>query len=367
MQKNRKFLQLAALSLTLCLTAQLCAKAQDFSYKKEAADLSKQIRRDFFMPEKLFYKENAVPQPNDHEVSFLWPLCALIQADNEMEKLFAGKSYMKETFKVIEKYDDQSPPAAGYDSYPAAFSREDRYYDDNQWIGIAAMDAYFRTHQDQDLKMGKKIYQFMMTGEDTVSGGGLYWREGDMNTKNTCSNGPAIILLMQLHKATKDPIYLKQALEVYQWTNKHLRSPSHLFYDNLNVKTGTLGKHFYSYNAGTMLQSNVYLYEATKDRKYLKEAKRIAGSATKFFLGSGQFKDDYWFNAVLLRGFQHLYKYDKDTAYLKAFQICTDHALVDDRNQDGLMGKKKTNNLVGQGGMLEILARLGWLQEQKVI
>lgn len=364
---SKKFLQIAACSLTMCLSAQLTVKAQAYQYKKEAATLAKQIRHDFFMPDKLYYKENAVPQPKDHEVSFLWPLCALIQADNEMEQLFPGKSYMKETFAIIEKYDDQAPPAPGYDSYPAEFSKEDRYYDDNQWIGIAAMDAYFRTHQDADLKMGKKIYRFMMTGCDTVSGGGIYWREGDRNTKNTCSNGPGIILLMQLHQATKDPVYLKEALAIYNWTNEHLRSPEHLFYDNLNVKTGELGKHFYSYNAGTMLQSNVYLFEATKDSKYLEEARLIAASATKYFLSSGQFRDDYWFNAVLLRGFQHLYKHDKDNQYLKAFQACTDHGLQQDRNKDGLMGKEKTHNLVGQGGMLEILARLGWLQQKKAI
>lgn len=215
--------------------------------------------------------------------------------------------------------------------------------------------------------MGEKIHQFMMTGYDSVSGGGLYWREGDKNTKNTCSNGPAVILLMQLFQATNKKSYLNEAIAVYNWTNKQLRSPEHLFYDNLNVKTGAISKHFFSYNAGTMLQSNVYLYEATKDKTYLNEAIQIAQSATKYFLGSGHFRDDYWFNAVFLRGLQHLYKHNKDNQYLKAFQACTDYALANDMNGAGLMGKKKTENLVGQGGMLEILARLAWLQKKGVL
>lgn len=367
MTRQTKFLQNAGLLASLVLTGNLTLHAQPVNYATQLNQLYTQVQKDFYIPDSTYYREHAVKQAGDHEVSFLWPLCALIQADNEMEKLNPGKSYMQQTYAVIEKYNDDAPPAPGYDSYPGEFSREDRYYDDNQWIGIAAMDAYFREKRESDLAMGEKIHQFMMTGYDSVSGGGLYWREGDKNTKNTCSNGPAVILLMQLFQATNKKSYLNEAIAVYNWTNKQLRSPEHLFYDNLNVKTGAISKHFFSYNAGTMLQSNVYLYEATKDNTYLKEAIQIAQSATKYFLGSGHFRDDYWFNAVFLRGLQHLYKHNKDNQYLKAFQACTDYALANDMNGAGLMGKKKTENLVGQGGMLEILARLAWLQKKGVL
>lgn len=338
--------------------------AQQSNYKTELQSLYKAVDHYFYIPDSGYYREHAVRQKQDHPVSYLWPLCALIQATCEMERLWPDSSYMDQVYSVIEKYDDPAPPSPGYDSYPGSFKREDRYYDDNQWIGIAAMDAYFRKGKKTDLKMGKKIEAFMMTGYDTVSGGGLYWREGDKNTKNTCSNGPGIIVLMQLYQATHKKTYLKKALDLYNWTNKYLRSPAYLYYDNLNVKTGAIATHQFSYNTGTMLQSAVYLFEATKDSSYLQEAGKIAASAGDYFLGSGEFRDDYWFNAVLLRGLEHLYRHSGDNTYLKAFAKCTDAALKGDKNINGLMGRRKALNLVGQGGMLEILARLAWLQQK---
>lgn len=362
---KEKYLLLFFLAVGLSIHSTSFSQRPD--YKKQVSNLYATVNHYFYIADSGFYREHAVKEKEDHPVSYLWPLCALIQAANEMERVWPDSNYMDQVYKVIEKYDDPAPPSPGYDSYPGSFKREDRYYDDNQWIGIAAMDAYFRNGKKRDLKLGKKIYAFMMTGYDSVAGGGIYWREGDMNTKNTCSNGPGIIVLMQLYQATHKKSYLKQALDIYNWTNQHLRSPEHLYYDNLNVKTGKIGKHQFSYNTGTMLQANVYLFEATKDSSYLREAEKVAASADSYFLGEGKFRDDYWFNAVLLRGLEHLYKHTGNNQHLRAFAKCTDEALANDKNTSGLMGKDKAVNLVGQGGMLEILARLAWLQQKRAL
>lgn len=337
---------------------------QKYNYTTELQHLYKAVEMNFYMPDSGFYKEHAVREKDDKAVSYLWPLCALIQATEQMEVALPHGNYMNQVYQVIEKYDDPAPPSAGYDSYPGQFKREDRYYDDNQWIGIAAMDAYKRNGKKRDLEMGKKISRFMLTGLDTVFGGGFYWREGDKQTKNTCSNGPGIILLLQLYQATHKKTYLNTALAVYKWTNQHLKNQDDLYYDNLNVVTGDIGKHPFSYNAGTMLQSNVYLYEVTKDPYYLKEAKAIAKSAADYFLANGRFRDDLWFNAVLLRGFEHLYRHTSDASYLKAFARCTDTVLEKDKASSGLIGNETPKNLVNQGGMLEILARLAILQQR---
>jgi len=340
---------------------------QKINYTTELQDLYKAVDTHFYLPDSGFYKEHAVREKQDNAVSYLWPLCALIQATEQMETVFPGRNYMDQVYQVIEKYDDPAPPSAGYDSYPGRFKREDRYYDDNQWIGIAAMDAYKRSHKKRDLELGKKICRFMLTGLDTVSGGGIYWREGDKQTKNTCSNGPGIILLLQLYQATHKKAYLTQALAVYNWTNKQLKAPDNLYYDNLNVVSGQIGKHKFSYNTGTMLQSNVYLYEVTKDGRYLNEAKTIAKSAADYFLAQDHFRDDLWFSAVLLRGFEHLYRHTHNAVYLQAFARCTDKVLQEDKAASGLVGVQKTVNLVNQGGMLEILARLAALQQKGVL
>jgi len=57
-------------------------------------------------------------------------------------------------------------------------------------------------------------------------------------------------------------------------------------------------------------------------------------------------------------------KYDKDTKYILGFKKCLDHALLKERNEQGLfIGKEGVYNLVEQGGMLEILARYAWLEK----
>jgi predicted alpha-1,6-mannanase (GH76 family) len=206
----------------------------------------------------------------------------------------------------------------------------------------------------------------MMTAYDTVTGGGLYWEEGKLNTKNTCSNGPGIILALQLYKATQQKSYLDTALLLYNWVNSHLRDTAGLYYDNIAVPGGKIDTRRYSYNTGTMLQSAMYLYELTRNRKYLDEAKVIAAAAKTYFYGSGQLRDGYWFNAVLLRGYQHLLRYDKDLSYVQSFAACIDHALKNNRNEHGLMiaRNNKTVDLTNQAGMLEILARLAWLEKK---
>ena len=79
--------------------------------------------------------------------------------------------------------------------------------------------------------------------------------------------------------------------------------------------------------------------------------------------GRGRFRDGYWFNAVLLRAYQHLLKHNQDMKYILGFKACLDQALQNDKNEQGLFkGRNEIRNLVDQGGMLEILARFTWLE-----
>ena len=64
----------------------------------------------------------------------------------------------------------------------------------------------------------------------------------------------------------------------------------------------------------------------------------------------------------MLRAYQHLLEYVKDTRYIWGLKKCVDSALRNDRNEKGLMGKQKSLNLVSQAGMLEMLARFAFLE-----
>ncbi len=341
--------------------------AQQRDYAQEYALLKTQIIKQYYKPELKYYTEHAPARTDDRKVSYLWPLCALFEAYQAGAALESGSRDMEQTFGVIRKYNDLRPPAPGYASYPPELGGGDRFYDDNQWIGITAMRQYETTKDPQWLKVATGIYRFMMTGLDTVSGGGLYWQEGNKRTKNTCSNGPGILLALQLYKATGDRTYLKTATALYQWVNRWLRTPEGLYYDNLKLKDRRIDQRVYSYNTGTMLEANVLFYELTKDQAYLTTAQKMAASADAYFLKNQELKDNFWFNAVLMRGFLRLWRIDKDPRYLEAFRQAVDHAIAH-KTALGLIGKdEKSQNLVPQGGMLELLAHMAVLQKQGVI
>jgi rhamnogalacturonyl hydrolase YesR len=333
-------------------------------YMQELKSLQHAIEKSFYDSAAGFYKEHAVAKKDDNPYSYLWPLCGLIQAENEIEKVDKQRGGFDRILNIIKYYYDTAAPAPGYASYIMKFKGGDRFYDDNQWIGIASMDAYSRFKKDAYLKVGEEIYRYMMSGYDTVLSGGIYWQENKKVSKNTCSNGPGIILALQLYEATKNKTYLDTALLIYNWVNKNLQAPSGLYHDNISISDKKIGKAIYSYNTGTMLQSNVYLYEITKDEQYLRKAISIADSSLEYFYKGGIFRDNnYWFNAVLLRAYQHLLHYKKNEKYLRAFKACTDRALGTNKNLSGLMGKDSPLNLVEQSGMLEILARLAYLEK----
>ena len=110
-------------------------------YKKQMLQLQEAIQNNFYDPSSGFYKETVVVEKGKNPYSYLWPLCGMVQANNEIEKVTKQNGLVFKTLDVIQQYYDTALPAPGYASYIMKFKGGDRFYDDNQWIGIASMDA----------------------------------------------------------------------------------------------------------------------------------------------------------------------------------------------------------------------------------
>lgn len=328
-------------------------------YGRRMAIIQKNITRFFYDSSTHRYKEfNQRDSSDKNTWSYLWPLCGLIQAANEVEAGGNDKGFTQNVLRHIQEYNDTAPPTPGYNAYLPAVKKEERFYDDNQWIGIACMDAFFRTKDQQFLQEGMKAYRFMMTGFDTAGGGGLYWKEGDFTTKNTCSNGPGILLALQLYKATGNKNFLDTARLLYSWTNKHLLSSQGVYYDHVMLPSRNIDKRCYTYNTGTMLQANVLLYEILKNKEYLSEAKRLATSAYKFFYKNNRWPENYWFNAVLLRGYLQLSKHDSNKLFISSFMRDANRTWKEETDHNKLVGPHPKKHLLDQAAVLEIYARL---------
>jgi uncharacterized protein YyaL (SSP411 family) len=326
---------------------------------KDVKSIHQNIMQHFYEPSTgLFMETNsAAANPNKH--SWLWPLCALIQGVNEMEELEPKKDYMSATAAAIDQYYSDAAPAPAYQDYVTTERLSSRFFDDNQWIAIAYLDAYQRNKKPVYLEKAKMIYEHMiLAGLDTVAEGGLYWKEGEKDSKNTCSNGPGILVALQLYKVTKKAKYLEMARSLYEWTNKHLQDPGGLYYDAIKVPSMKVDKKLYTYNTGTMLQSNVLFYEITGDKKYLDEAQRIAVSGKSYFFKNGRLPSHYWFNAVMFRGYAALYKIDQNKEWINFFAADAQRIWAEERDKDDLIGTKPVKQLIDQAGMLEIYARL---------
>lgn len=347
---------------TILLLFSICfciaAKAQLPDYKTRIKYLYTGIINKLTDEKNRLYFETTDSAKNENLHSWLWPLCALIQATNEMETLQPGTNYMQPVVNAIDQYYSDKPPYPGYQDYPLKERLSSRFYDDNQWIAIAYLDTYNRTHNKKYLESSKMIYRFMMGGLDTASGGGLYWKEGDRNTKNTCSNGPGILVALQLYKLTKQQQYLNMALDLYKWVNRYLQAPDGVYYDNIKVPSLKIGMATYTYNTGTMLQSNVLLYQVTRDKEYLTEAQRIAQAGREHFFKNGRLPGNYWFNAVMLRGYIDLYKIDKNKNWINFFEVDADNIWTTERDSTNLLGPRPAKSLIDQAAMIEIYARL---------
>jgi len=360
------------LLVLLLITISNLASAQTGGhYYKEMKALQAAIEKNFHDKKSGNYYVELDPAKRENkngylrEYSYLWSYCAMYQAANEIEKLEPKANLMAPMLKLMYRYYSPAAPKPGFTDYIMALKPGERYYDDNEWIGITALDAYTRTKKKADLDLGKAMYDFIMTGHDQVLGGGIYWKEGDLSSKNTCSNGPGALVALQMYQATKNKAYLDTAIKIIKWTDAKLQTPEKLYWDNIRTKDGGVNKGILSYNTGTPLEAYVYLYEITKNKKYLDEANAIADASLSFFYGEGKFRDDYWFNAVLLRGYQHLLKYNKDTKYIIGFKKALDNTLQHEKNDKNLFtGNNGVRNLVDQGGLLEILARYAWLEKR---
>lgn len=298
---------------------------------------------------------------------------------NGYEKKYADMT--DRMYNSINRFITTDNNLKAYAVYPQ--NGNERYYDDNVWIGLDMAELYEQTHEERFLEKSRMVWDYMMVGNTNSCGGGILWREKPAySNKHTCSTAPTAVLGCKLYQITKEQKYLDKAKDLYAWLKQYMQDPGdYLFYDNITPAM-VIGKSKYSYNSGQPMQAACLLYTITGEQQYLVDAQQIARSAhNKWFtlydskeLGEKFYRmngDHVWFYSVLFRGFLELYKVDNRRDYVNAFEKSMLQAWKSEcRNPvTNLLSNNyfvdKTNSaweVLHEGAFVEILARLAELE-----
>lgn len=367
----------------------------NINFSDHAATLLDSTLAYYKVPDRNLFYETFPKRDNDlvtylagadtirkNRVAYLWPTSGMFSALNALLETTGDQKYEQMIQSVIlpglECYYDSLRVPACYQSYLTESGKADRFYDDNLWLGLDFLDLYKQTDDSTYLASARNIWSFIESGCDSILGGGVYWCEQKKESKNTCSNAPAAVLALKLYSVTKEKHFLEMGQSLYDWTKEKLQDPSdYLYYDNVTLD-GQVNKTKFPYNAGQMLQASVLLYNLTKKNSYLEEAQRLASACSQYFFENFVSDDkksfraikngNIWFVAIMLRGFEELYKVDHNPVYLNDFKNTLQYMWVHNANHNRLFEddcfvekkneKKETKWLLTQAAMIEMYARL---------
>lgn len=227
-------------------------------------------------------------------------------------------------FAAMNAYWDDKAAVPGYEPAPTKGNGHDKYYDDNEWMAIAFMEAYDLTRDAAYLDRAEQTLRFALSGWDDQLGGGIWWHErhkGD--SKNMCANAPAAVACLRIARYRNKAEYLEWARKITRWTREHFQDQDGLYFDNQRAGDGRIDKRKFTYNAGLMLRVNLGLYRATGDAGFLAAAKRIsAGCDALVDKESGAYSGPLRFSHLLVEADLELYRATGDARLLDRARRC---------------------------------------------
>jgi len=258
------------------------------------------IRKEFYIPKKKLYADALTPGKPVTQESFNWGVGVQLSALNAAAR--ADKKYdswLREFADASRSYWNTKGPVPGYDVLPGP-KDVDRYYDDNQWMVMSLVETYEQLHDKKYLDWASEALTYVLSGESSELGGGIYWKETEKSSKNACSNAPAAAACLAVFQHTQDPALLRKAVDLYAWTKKNLRNPATgLVWDSMNLK-GHIEKTEWSYNTALMIRTASKLYGITHLQSYADDALAFEKASMAKWIVNGHFTDPGRFAHLLL-------------------------------------------------------------------
>ncbi len=299
------------------------------NYRDKARSQTDWIQSNYFDAKAGLYRAAFPADPKGLPYEVMWgngvQFSALVGATRDNPTKY--KPILDAFAKGLEKYWDTGVAIPGFDAWFSSPDNDDKYYDDNAWLTLGFAEAYRVTKDTRYLDWARKTHHFVLSGYDDKLGGGLYWHQQDLKSKNTCVSAPAATGALALYNLG-DRDQLATAQSLVTWTTKTLQDPTDgLFWDNIKLD-GKVEKAKWTYNTALMIRANIGLWRATKVAKYLQDARREGDSALPHWTdpATGGFKDSARFNHLLSESLLQLFEATHDLKYLNAVRRDADFA-----------------------------------------
>ncbi|WP_242527355.1 glycoside hydrolase family 76 protein [Ktedonosporobacter rubrisoli] len=335
--------------------------------------------------QKYFYKQDGSHlyleqypvQSGDNTYSYEWPFSQAHIATLDLSNIpgITGRQFARDLADRAQGQEHYwnttgATGVAGYDSYPRPpyGNGGDKFYDDNEWVGLEKIQLYLMTGDRASLDRAKQIFQLVISGWDTDAShpapGGVFWTQASWShDRNTVSNMPGAEIGLRLYQITHDSSYLDWARKMYDWTNTNLLAPNGLYWDHIDL-SGNIEKTQWSYNQGVPVGVNTLFYQITGDRSYLQKAENIASAALAFYGSDNLYKQPAPFNAIFFKNLLLLHSVNHNQSYVQAMQTYAD--TVWSKYRDAATGlfrfdsTKPTTQMIDQAAMTQIYAVLCW-------
>ncbi|SDS34452.1 glycoside hydrolase family 76 protein [Microlunatus soli] len=327
-------------------------------------------------PETGLYREHT-PQTDGNPWSYVWPFSQAVVGTQVLAGIpGVGRQYasaVSSRFDALEAYWNSETTPTGYDSYlrPPLGQGGDKFYDDNEWIALSFLLRHnMSPHGDSvALRRAAEIFDLIVFGWDDDSShpcpGGVFWTQASWsNDRNTVSNAPGAEVGLRLYLETGQQSYLDWSLKMYEWTRSYMLAPNGLYWDHVNL-AGVIEKTQWSYNQGVMIGAGALLYRATRDDRYLQQAKDTAAAALAFYAEDERyFSQPAEFHAIFFANLLQLSVIAPDPRYRQALAWYADEAYRRYRAPDsGLYTFEEPVPLLHQAAMVRIEGMLAWKQQ----
>ena len=151
-------------------------------------------------------------------------------------------------------------------------SLKNGFFDDMEWMALACIRANEVEPENPIWKDAAiQLWDWTKLGWNDIHGGGIQWVDVQLDSKNACSNAPAIIMVARLYNLTGEQDYLDWAHRIFDWMNESLILSNGMVKDSY-----TNDDWVFTYNQGTWIGACLEMYKITNDRKYYDIAMRTA-------------------------------------------------------------------------------------------